>query len=88
MLQSMSLASTANLTTTAVFAGGLYNLSAVRWVLNDTQHGVRLQTRWGQPGHVHDMLAQLWRLNSSVGDMLSIETGPNAAPVSCLRVLP
>ena len=53
-------------------------------MLNDTQHGVRLQTRWGQPGHVHDVLAQRWRLNASVGDMLSIETGPNSAPVSRL----
>ena len=62
-------------------------MSAVRWVLNDTQHGVRLQTRWGQPGHVHNVLAQLWRLNASVADMLSIETGPNAAPVSCSRLV-
>lgn len=62
-------------------AGGLHNLSAVRWVLNDTRHGLRLQTRWGQPGHVHGVLAQQWRLNDSVADMLSIETGSNSAPV-------
>ena len=56
-------------------------MSAVRWVLNHTLHGLRLQTRWGQPGHVHHVLAQQWRLNAGVHDMLSIETGPNVAPV-------
>ena len=50
-------------------------------MVNDTRHGVQLQTRWGQPGHVHDVLAQQWRLSDSVYDVLSVETGPNGAPV-------
>jgi len=54
-------------------------------VVNDTRHGVRLQTRWGQPGHVHDVLTQQWRLSDSVDDVLSIETGRNGAPVSCIE---
>ena len=83
MRHEPTLRSTAYLTPTVVDAGGLYNLSAVRWVLNDTQHGVGLQTRWGQPGHVHNVLAQRWRLSAGVSDMLSIETGPNGALVSC-----
>ena len=62
-------------------AGGLHNLTALRWVVNDTRHGMRLQTRWGQPGHVHDVLTQQWRLSDSVTDMLSIETGGNGVPV-------
>lgn len=63
-------------------AGGLDQLSAVRWALNDTQHGATLETRWGQPGTVSNVMLQQWTLSPSVSDMLLIDTGRNSGLAS------
>lgn len=59
-------------------------MSAVGWVLNDTQHGATLKMRWGQPGTVSNVMLQQWTLSPSVGDMLLIDTGRNNGPVCIL----
>lgn len=51
------------------------------WILNNTLHGATLQTRWGQPGSVSNVLLRQWSLSPTVGDLLTVDTGPNSGAV-------